>query len=75
TMKSNGPKGRSLADVVQTRAMFMGMDPVALDTAATRFFNRIVDMPLDHVSYLAMGEELGVGTMDLRSLGVEQVKF
>jgi len=75
TMKSNGPKGRSLADVVQTRTMFMGTDPVALDTAATRFFNFIVNMPLEQVSYLAKGAELGVGTMDLRSLGVEQVKF
>lgn len=75
TMKSNGPKGRSEADVVLTKALFMSTDMVAVDTAATRFFGRIVDMPLEQVSYLAMGEELGVGTTDLRSLKVGQVKF
>ncbi len=75
TLKSNGPKGRSEADVVLTRALFMSPDPVAVDTAATRFFNQIVEMPLEHVSYLAMGQELGIGTMDLRSLNVQQVKL
>ncbi len=75
TMKSNGPKGRSDKDVVLTKALFMSTDMVAVDTAATRFFNQIVDMPLEQVSYLAMGEEIGVGTMDIRSLKVEQVKF
>ncbi|MBQ2821714.1 MAG: DUF362 domain-containing protein [Thermoguttaceae bacterium] len=75
TLKSNGPKGRSDSDAVVTKAMFMSTDMVAVDTAATRFFNRIVDMPLETVSYLAMGEELGVGTMDLRSLNIEQVKL
>lgn len=75
TMKSNGPKGRSEADVVLTKALFVSPDPVAADTAASRFFNRIVEMPLDQISYLAMGEAQGVGTMDLKSLNVEQVKF
>lgn len=75
TLKSNGPKGRSAADVVLTKTMFMSTDMVAVDTAATRFFSRIVDMPLETVSYLAKGEELGVGTMDIRSLNVEQVRL
>ena len=75
TMKTNGPKGRSEADAVLTKALFMSTDMVAVDTTATRFFNRIVDMPLDQVSYLAMGQELGIGTMNIKSLKVEQVKF
>jgi len=75
TMKTNGPMGRSEADVVLTKAMFMSTDMVAVDTAATKFFGRIADMPLEQVSYLAMGQELGIGTMDIKSLKVEQVKF
>ncbi|MCR5164881.1 MAG: DUF362 domain-containing protein [Thermoguttaceae bacterium] len=75
TMKTNGPKGRSEADAVLTKALFMSTDMVAVDTTATRFFNRIVDMPLDQVSYLAMGQDLGIGTMNIKSLKVEQVKF
>lgn len=74
-MKSNGPRGRSLNDVVTPQGMFLSPDIVAVDTAATRFFNQIVSMPLEDVGYLAKGQSLDVGTMDLKTLNIRRVKI
>lgn len=74
-MKSNGPRGRSLNDVVTPQGMFFSPDIVAVDTAATRFFNQIVAMPLEDVGYLAKGESLNVGTMDLKTLNIQRVRI
>ncbi|MDO4569634.1 MAG: DUF362 domain-containing protein [Planctomycetia bacterium] len=74
-MKSNGPRGRSLADVVNPKGLFISPDIVAVDTAATRFFNQIVEMPLDEVGYLAIGDEMNIGTMNLNSLNTARVRM
>ena len=74
-MKTNGPRGKSEADVVLTKGLFMSPDIVAVDTAATRFFNQVETMPLDVVGHLAKGEELKVGTMDINSLHVKRIKI
>ena len=36
-MKTNGPRGKSEADVVLAKGLFMSPDIVAVDTAATSF--------------------------------------
>lgn len=74
-MKTNGPRGKSAADVVTTKSLFMSTNIVAVDTAATKFFNQIESMPLDVVGHLAKGEELEVGTMDIDSLKVKRIKI
>lgn len=74
-MKTNGPRGKSAADVVNPKGLFMSSDIVAVDTAATRFFNQIESMPLDVVGHLAKGEELQIGTMDLGKLKVKRIKM
>ena len=74
-LKSNGPRGRDANDVVKPQALFMSTDIVAIDTAASKFFNGIVPMPLENLTFLAHGEELGVGTMDLNSLKIKRVKL
>lgn len=74
-MKTNGPRGKSAADVVQTKALFMSTDIVAVDTAATRFFNQVEEMPLEVVGHLSKGEELNVGTMDVNRLKVKRIKI
>ena len=55
-LKSNGPRGTSAADVVNPKALFISSDIVAVDTAATKFFNQIRTMPLEDVGHLAKGE-------------------
>lgn len=74
-MKTNGPRGKSAADVVHPNGLFVSTDIVAVDTAATRFFNQIETMPLEVVGHLAKGEELQVGTMDLDKLNVKRIKM
>lgn len=74
-LKDNGPQGKSLADVVLAKALFLSQDIVAVDTAATKFFGQIRDMPLDHVSHIAAGQELNLGTMDIDKLNVKRVRM
>lgn len=74
-MKTNGPRGKSEADVVLTKGLFMSSDIVAVDTAATKFFNQVEKMPLEVVGHLAKGEELKIGTMDISRLNVKRIKI
>ncbi len=74
-MKTNGPQGRSEADVVLAKGLFISSDIVAVDTAAAKFFNQVREMPLDTVGHLAKGEALKVGTMDIDKLNVKRIKM
>lgn len=74
-MKTNGPRGRSESDVVNSKALFLSQDMVAVDTAATNFFNQVREMPLSDVGHLQRGESIGVGTMQLEKLKIKRVKI
>ena len=75
TMKTNGPQGKSEADVVDTKSLFVSSDIVAVDTAAARFFGQIRDMPLSDVSHLANGEDLKLGTMSIDNLNIKRIRM
>jgi uncharacterized protein (DUF362 family) len=74
-MKSNGPRGKSVADVVTAKALFVSADIVAVDTAATKFFNQIESMPLASVQHIAKAAELKLGTMDLDKIKVKKINI
>jgi len=74
-MKNNGPQGRSEADTVLTKGLFISQDIVAVDTAATTFFNNVREMPLDTVGHLAKAEALKLGTMKISELNVKRIKL
>lgn len=74
-VKENGPQGRSAADVVNPKGLFISQDIVAVDTAATKFFGQIREMPLDHVGHLANGQALKLGTMDIDKLNIKRIKL
>jgi uncharacterized protein (DUF362 family) len=74
-VKSNGPKGRSDSDVVLAKAMFLSKDIIAVDTAATRFFNQIEPMPLEAVTHISKGEALHLGTMDIDKLNIKRISL
>lgn len=74
TMTQNGPRGKSEADAVVTKALFASPDIVAADTAAVMFFNSVKAMPLDNVSHIAKAEELKLGTTKLESLNIKRIK-
>ena len=74
-VKTNGPQGRTASDVVTTKGLFISQDIVAVDTAATRFFSQVREMPLDHVGHLANGQKLKLGTMDIDKLNIKRLKI
>lgn len=74
-MTQNGPKGKSLDDVQMGRAIFMSTDMVAIDTAATKFFNQFKPMTIDDASHIKLAENSGVGTTNLDSIKVERIKL
>jgi len=74
-LKANGPRGRSVEDVVLSKALFMSQDMVAVDTAATKFFGQIREMPLDNVKHIAHGQDLKIGTMDIDKLNVKRIRM
>ena len=74
-MKSNGPRGKSESDVVLSKGLFISQDIVAVDTAATTFFNQVREMPLESVGHLAKAQALKVGTMDIDKLRVKKIKL
>jgi len=74
-IKNNGPRGKTDADVVKAKGLFISGDMVAVDTAATKFFSQIREVSLDDVKYLEYAQKLKVGTMDIDSLNVKRIKL
>ncbi len=74
-MKTNGPQGKTSSDVVNSKSLFISQDIIAVDTAAARFFNQVREMPLDDVAYLANGQQLKLGTMDIDKLNIKRIKI
>jgi uncharacterized protein (DUF362 family) len=68
-MKRNGPRGVSVADVVNMKYQIISTDMVAADTAASKIFG----VDLAKVKHIALAEELGVGTMNLKSLNIKRI--
>ncbi|MBQ4279934.1 MAG: DUF362 domain-containing protein [Rikenellaceae bacterium] len=74
-MKDNGPQGKSLEDVALAKGLFASPDPVAVDTAAGRFFNQIRTLDLSTVTHIAKAEALKVGTTNLDALNIRRVRM
>jgi uncharacterized protein (DUF362 family) len=68
-MMQNGPRGTSLADVANKKALLMSCDMVAADTAAAA----ILGMNVTEISYIAKAKELGVGENNLKNLKIERI--
>jgi uncharacterized protein (DUF362 family) len=75
SLTQNGPQGKSEADVVQTNAMFVSADPVAVDTAAIKFFAQLKPVKLEDVGHVALGEEHHLGTSDLSQKNIKRIKL
>lgn len=74
-MKTSGPRGKSLSDVVLSKGLFISQDIIAADTAAANFFNQAREMPLENVTHISKGEALGIGTMKLDNLNIKRVRI
>lgn len=65
----NGPTGGDLADVVAKDTVIACADWVAADAYATRLF----DKTPDDVPYIKAAADMGLGTLDLRSISIRSV--
>ena len=74
-MKTSGPRGKSAADVVLSKGLFLSQDIVAVDTAAANFFNQVREMPIEKVAHIGKAQELKLGTMDLDKLKIKRIRI
>jgi len=74
-MQTNGPRGRSESDVVLAKGLFISPDMIAVDTAATKFFSQIRDMPLEDVKHITYGNNHKIGRMDIDKLNIKRIKL
>jgi uncharacterized protein (DUF362 family) len=68
-LTAHGPTGGSLNDVKQTNTVIASHDLVAADAYASTLFG----MTGSDIAYIKAGAEMGLGTMDLKSIKVEEV--
>ncbi len=68
-MKSNGPRGRSDADVVEMRTQLLATDVVAADAAAAKLWGA---EPKD-ITHIALAAQAGQGRMDLAALDIRRI--
>jgi uncharacterized protein (DUF362 family) len=68
-LTANGPTGGSLDDVKRLDTVIASADVVAADAYAATLF----DMKPADVQYIKLGAEMGLGTLDLGSMRVEEI--
>jgi uncharacterized protein (DUF362 family) len=69
-LTNHGPNGGTLNDVQKENTVVASHDVVAVDSYATRFFYRTPQ----HIGYIKKAAAMGLGTMDLDSIKIEQVQ-
>lgn len=70
-MKSNGPRGVSVEDVVTMNSLLISTDMVAADAAATKLFGQ----DPDDIRHIRLAAEMGVGTKDLDRLQIRRISM
>ena len=68
-MKTNGPRGVSLADVISLKSQIISTDMVAADSAAAKLFGK-VPSEIDHIR---IADEMKIGSMDLSKLKINRI--
>ncbi|HTL67778.1 MAG TPA: DUF362 domain-containing protein [Lacunisphaera sp.] len=70
-MVRNGPRGKTVDDVVEMRLLLASTDPVALDAAAAR----TLGLDPATIAYIRLGAELKLGISDLEAVDVRRVSL
>ena len=74
-MHQNGPQGKSAADVATLKSMIVSPNIIAIDTAALALFNQVKKLDMEGVSHISKGEELKLGTTDLKKVNIKRIKI
>jgi uncharacterized protein (DUF362 family) len=70
-MVRNGPRGKSVDDLVEMRTLLASTDIVAIDTAAAKLLNQ---QP-SNVRHIVIGAEMNLGRMDLEKVDIRRFKL
>jgi uncharacterized protein (DUF362 family) len=68
-LMNNGPTGGNLSDVRQTNTVIASHDIVAADAYATTLFG----LTGKDISYIQAAADMGLGTLDLNSIKIEEI--
>ena len=74
-MHQNGPQGKSAADVATLKSLIVSPDIVATDAAALALFNQVKQLDMEAVSHIGKGEDLKLGTADLKKKNIKRIKL
>ena len=74
-MMQNGPQGKSAADVATLKSMIVSPNIIAIDTAALALFNQVKKLDMEAVEHIGKGEELKLGTTDLKKVNIKRIKI
>ena len=70
-MVRNGPRGKTVDDVVEMRSLLVSTDPVALDTAAAK----MLGLDPAKIAYIKIGDDMKLGTMNLEAVDIRRIKL
>ena len=68
-LTANGPQGGNLSDVLPLNTVIAGTDQVAVDAFGATLFG----MQGNDLGYVRVGEEAGLGIMDLSRLSIREI--
>ncbi len=67
----NGPRGVSVSDVAQLKALLIAPNMVTADAAAARLFG----IDPEQVDYIRIAHDMGAGRKDLENLAIKRIKL
>ncbi len=67
----NGPRGVSVSDVADLKALIAGKDIVSVDAAATKMFGK----EPHEINHIRIAHEMGLGSMNLDQLAIKRIKM
>jgi len=70
-MVRNGPRGKTVDDVVEMRTLLASADPVALDAAAAK----LLGLEPAKIAYIGIADGMKLGVMDLDRVDIHRINF
>ncbi len=70
-MKSKGPRGTSVDDVIAMKSLLVSRDIVAVDAASAK----MLGFEPSDIGHIKLASEMKVGSMDLSSLSINRIKL
>jgi hypothetical protein len=76
-LTAHGPNGGTPDDVILTKQVIVGVDPVAVDSYGARLFGEITGQEISgmEIDYLRKGNQIGLGEIDLTKVPIQEVNL